>query len=292
MSETLDALYRRLKIRFRIAGIESAELEARMILERRAGVSWSDLVARPETLISDAIAEQIESDARIRESGMPLSRLYGVRGFGKLEFLLTPDTLDPRPDTETLVDAALIRFSRCPPRRILDLGTGSGCILVSLLYEWPQAFGIGVDRAFGACAAARINAQKAGVADRAAFVCAEWGDSLSGAFDLIVSNPPYIPSADIPTLSDSVKNFDPILALDGGEDGFESFRLVITAIKNLLTEDGAAFVEIGAEQARDSKRLVEEADLNHIARHSDSSGIPRVVEMSRGDKCKNFLTAP
>lgn len=292
MLKTLETFYRKLKTRFHAAGIDTAELDARMILERRADASWSDLIARPDTPVPENIAKQIESDARAREAGMPLSRLYGIRGFGKLEFLLSPDTLDPRPDTETLIDAALQRFSEHPPKRILDLGTGSGCILISLLYEWPQAFGIGVDRAFGACTTARTNAQKAGVAERAAFICADWGESLSGAFDLIVSNPPYIPSAEIATLSDSVKNFDPILALDGGEDGFAPFRFVITVIKNRLTENGAAFVEIGKGQTRDSKRLVEEAGLNHIGQHSDSSGIPRVVEMSRGDKCKNFLTAP
>lgn len=292
MPETLDSLYRMLKTRFRTAGIETAELESRIILERHTGAGWGDIIARPETPVSADIALQIEKDAQARESGIPLSRIYSVRGFGKLDLLLTPDTLDPRADTETLVDAALRRLARKPPKRILDLGTGSGCILISLLYEWPQASGIGIDRAFGACTTARINAQKAGVEDRAAFICANWADALSGRFDLIVSNPPYIPSADIPNLSDSVKNFDPILALDGGEDGFDSFRFVITAIKNLLTEDGLAFVEIGAGQARDSERLVEEAGLNHIATYPDSSGIPRVVEMSCGDKCKNFLTAP
>ncbi len=295
MEETLETLYRRIKTRLRAAGIETADLEARLILEHRAGARWSDLIARPQTMIPAPVLTQIESDIHRREKSEPLSRIYGVREFGKLGFLLAPDTLDPRPDTETLIDAALRRFSKAPPRRILDLGTGTGCILISLLYEWPQSFGIGIDRAFGACATARINAQKADIATRTAFLCADWGTALSSSsafFDLIVSNPPYIPSAEIRDLDDSVKNFDPILALDGGADGFSSFRSVITVIKNHLTEEGAAFVEIGAGQARDSARLVEEAGLNHIGQHADSSGIPRVVEMSRGDKCKIPLTVP
>lgn len=289
---TLGTVYNILRNTLRVGeSFESADLEARRILEVRAGAGWGDLIARPETPIGPDTLAQIESDVRRRLTGEPLSRIYGSRGFGKLEFALSPETLDPRPETETLVEAALGRFKPTPPARILDLGTGSGCILISLLHEWPQTFGIGVDRAFGVCLAARANARKAGVGDRAAFLCGSWGDSLSGRFDLIVSNPPYIRSGDIPNLPDSVKNFDPILALDGGSDGLEALRFVITVIKNRLTQDGRAFVEIGAEQARDSARLVEEAGLNHIGQYPDSSGIPRIVEMSCGDKCKNFLTA-
>lgn len=289
---TLHTLHADLKAGLRAAGIEAPDREARAILTHRTGASWSDLIARPETAVAAAAARLAVDDLRRRQAGEPLARIQGIRGFGAFDFLLGPDTLDPRPETQTLVDAALRRFSGRSPRRILDLGTGSGCILVSLLHAWPAAFGIGVDRAPGACTVARLNADRAGVGARAAFLCGDWGESLSGAFDLIVSNPPYIRSGDIATLSDSVKNHDPILALDGGADGFEAIRRVITAIKKGLTADGAAFIEIGFDQSRDSERLVEDSGLNHIAHHADSAGIPRVVEMSRGDKCKNFLTPP
>jgi release factor glutamine methyltransferase len=280
----LGDLYHALRQDFRDAGMETADLEARMILTHRTAYTWSDLIAKPEMRVSPAEIALIEEDQRRRLAGEPLSRVYGTREFWGLEFTLCADTLDPRPDTETLVEAALDLYrDRPPPSTILDLGTGSGCILVALLHEFPHARGCGVDKALGALQMARHNARGHGVEGRAAFICADWAASLTGRFDLIVSNPPYIVFEDLLTLAPEVKNHDPILALDGGRDGLSAYRSIFTEIKNLLNPGGRALFEIGAGQEADVMRLAEESRIRAEGVHRDLAGLARVLEFSRGD---------
>lgn len=247
------------------AGIDRPDMEARLLLEEFGNND-------------EAIAVALNR----RKAGEPLSRIIGHQEFWSLRFDLSPDTLDPRQDTETLVQAALDRFTGNPPKRILDIGTGSGCILISLLHEWPQTQGVATDLSAGAIETARKNAVRNGVGDRAEFIQTRWVEGVIGKFDLILSNPPYIPSSVIPNLATNVKEFDPILALDGGLDGLDAYRSILTEMKNLLSPGGFALFEIGFDQATSMPRLVEEygATLSRLV--PDLAGIPRVVECQMG----------
>lgn len=201
--------------------------------------------------------------------------------FWGLPFDLSPETLVPRPDTETLVETALaLRADRRRPLRILDLGTGSGCILVALLTECPNAFGIGVDRSTRALAQARRNAERNGVGGRAGFACTDWTAGLQGAFDLVVSNPPYIASATIADLATEVREHDPVAALDGGADGLDAYRRILrslTAGPVRLAAGGALALEVGYDQAESVSRLGSEAGLGEGRIVRDLAGHARVV---------------
>lgn len=268
-----------LKNRLRSAGIDTADFELKILLEDVAGLSGAALYESDVPLSLD-IQQRLREIVERRLQGEPLGRILGYREFWKNRFYLSPDTLEPRPDTEILVETAL---AGPPPLRILDLGTGSGCILLSLLGEWPAAFGVGVDKALGACEAAQRNAEKIGVAERATFLCGDWLSPVEGRFDLIVSNPPYIPSADIPNLDQNVKNFDPILALDGGEDGLDPYKYLLPRLKNFLEPKGRVLFEMGQGQGDDLLRLVKVYGANLSRIVPDLRGISRVVEISYGD---------
>lgn len=285
-SFTLGHVYRSLVDKLSANGeaVDTAERESRIILEQRTDYGWSDLIAFPDKVISDAEYALIESDIEKRCSGVPLSRIYGMREFWGLPFVLSEDTLDPRPDTELIIDLALQRFDVSKPLRILDLGTGSGCILVSLLHEFKNAFGVGLDLSFGAVSCARSNADKNQCGDRSAFICGSWLESIHGKFDLIVSNPPYISNQVIPTLSREVQNHDPILALDGGDDGLNPYKIIFPILSQYLNEGGIALFEIGYDQESSAMRLAEESGFAQRTVHMDLAGNPRVVEISGGDK--------
>lgn len=263
--------YNHLRQSLHQAGIPHAEREARWLLD---GVA----------------AENLESALSRRIAGEPLSRILGHQEFWGLNFQLSPDTLDPRIDTETLIQAALDRFPGNPPRRILDIGTGTGCILISLLHEWPGATGVATDLSAGALDTARRNAQLNGVADRAEFVQTDWVAGIQGPFDLILSNPPYIPTGVIPNLDENVQNYDPILALDGGMDGLDAYRSILTEIKNLLAPGGLALFEIGYDQAESMPRIVEDSGATPGAIIYDSGGNPRVVECRVGISQKTIAS--
>jgi len=284
-SHTLGSLYKHLRFALKEYGCDSPDVEARMIIEQRSGYTLSGIIAFPEKNIFSDVTKQILDDLKARLGGMPLSRLYSEREFWGLKFALSPETLDPRPDTERLVEIALERFSDNPPKRILDIGTGSGCVLVSLLSEFPESHGVGIDVSYGAVKTARENAVRNAVSDRAGFINGSWIDSVSvEEFDLIVSNPPYISNQIIESLSPEVRNHDPILALDGGEDGLEPYKILFPKIKLALKPSGIGLFEIGYDQADDVMRLSEIAGFALRCVHVDYSGNPRVVEISCGDK--------
>jgi release factor glutamine methyltransferase len=212
------------------------------------------------------------------------SRLLGAAEVWGLPFRLSPGTLVPRPDTETLVAAALALVpDRAAPVRILDLGTGSGCILVALLHELPAATGLGIDRHLSAAAAARNNARANGVADRALFALSDWDEAVEGRFDLVVSNPPYIPRADIAGLDPEVAHHDPGAALDGGPDGLDSLKVVLRAAARLLAPGGHALAEFGHDQADAVSALAREAGLNPVEILRDMAGHRRAVVMRCGE---------
>jgi release factor glutamine methyltransferase len=185
-----------------------------------------------------------------RAAREPLAQITGHREFWSLDFAVTADTLVPRPDTETLIEAALAAFpARAAVRRVLDLGTGTGCLLLAALHEFPDAFGVGVDRVPAAAALAARNAAALGMADRAALLCADWASALAGRFDLVLCNPPYIPAAEIAGLMADVALYEPASALAGGADGLDAYRAVLPVLPGLLEPGGVAVLEIGQGQA-------------------------------------------
>jgi release factor glutamine methyltransferase len=282
---TGNDLYQRMKTVLAEGGTPTPDLDLQILFEDLAGMDsrlFGLDVSAGQREIPDQIEKSIKNAVARRIAGEPLGRILGYRDFWKHRFYLSPETLEPRPDTETLVESALNAFP-VPPRRILDLGTGTGCILLSLLAEWPESHGIGVDLALGACRAAQENSQRLGLQNRASFVCGDWIAGVCGKFDLIVSNPPYIPAKDIPNLSCEVRNHDPILALSGGKDGLEPYKILLPNLKNLLEPTGRAFLEFGIGQDGDIRRLAENSGATLIRIIPDIGGIPRVVEISYGD---------
>ncbi len=281
----LSNLYKTIKAQLEKAQIGTADLDARWMIERRTGYRWADIVADGAQMTAPTALEAIEADLQRRIAGEPLSRIYGEREFWGRAFKLSPETLDPRPDTETLIEAVLARYKDAPPKTVLDLGTGTGCILVTLLCEFPEATGIGVDLSLGALKTAQENAQAHGAADRTRFNEGSWFAPLEGEhFDLIVSNPPYIAESVIPTLSKAVQNHDPILALSGGEDGLAAYKSIFSQLSAHLNPHGRAFFEIGFDQEDAVTRLGKEYRIRIEVCHRDLAGQPRVLEMSCGDK--------
>ena len=274
-----------MRTRFAESGLATPDLDARILMRHFLDLTDADLITGQGTPSATQLTALEAAIAR-RLAGEPVSRILGYREFWGMRFKITPDTLDPRPDTERLVEMAIESLRDQPPCRILDLGTGSGCILLALLKEFPQASGIGLDINPGAVDVSRENMENNGLSGRATFYVSDWTDSLpdSGPFDLIVSNPPYIPESHIESLSREVRNHDPILALVGGADGLDAYKIIITEIKKLLSPQGICLFEIGQNQDADVGRLVEEAGLTVRRIGADLSGILRVLEIGCGDK--------
>ncbi|MBM6593407.1 peptide chain release factor N(5)-glutamine methyltransferase [Microvirga pudoricolor] len=260
------------------AGIETAALDARLLLLHALGIGATELVMRPDEPVTPAQGSALAALTARRLTHEPMARILGEREFWGLPFRLSPETLVPRPDTETVVATALELFPEWDrPLRIVDLGTGSGCILVSLLHERPRSHGVGVDLSPGALRTARRNAVLNGVGDQARFLASNWADAVSGTFDLVVSNPPYIASAVVETLDAEVRHHDPRLALDGGPDGLEPYRILFREAPRLLKAGGAMVLEIGYDQAEAISRLAGAAGLEIVALRHDLGGNPRCV---------------
>ncbi|MFG5118679.1 peptide chain release factor N(5)-glutamine methyltransferase [Methylorubrum sp. POS3] len=285
LSPTLarDAALRRLVQAFAAAGIANPRGEARFLAEHALDLSAADLLLQGRTPLGAAGAQALEAAAGRRLAGEPVARIVGAWEFWGLPFALSPETLVPRPDTETLVEASLRLLPERDRRlRLVDLGTGSGCILVALLHERPHAFGIGLDRSREALVTARANAMANGVGGRAAVLRGSWLDAVSGPFDLIVSNPPYIASGVIPTLQAEVRGHDPMAALDGGTDGLDAYRAILAGIARrpgLLAPGGAVALEIGYDQAEAVTDLAEAAGFREITLTRDLAGQARVVTL-------------
>jgi release factor glutamine methyltransferase len=267
----------------REAGIETPELDARLLLCHAAALTHESFVARAGEALQPEAAVRLEALVRRRASREPISRITGTREFYGRSFLVDGSALDPRPDTETLIEVALALIEKTgrreEPLRLLDLGTGTGCILLTLLAELPKARGLGTDLSPAALRLAEANARRLGVAGRASFLASDWLDAIHGEFDLIVSNPPYIASGEIERLAPEVAHHDPYLALDGGPDGLKAYRRIAAGAARLVAPKGAILVEIGASQApavagllRDGGFLVENDGLSF-----DLGGRPRVV---------------
>jgi release factor glutamine methyltransferase len=249
-------------------------LEARLLVAHALGVTPTALLRDPAA--SASVAALVPLVAR-RAAHEPLALILGHREFWSLEFAVSPATLIPRPESETLIEAAVAAFAhRDPPRRVLDLGTGTGCLLLAALSEFPAAFGIGVDRSREAAALAACNAAALHLAKRAQFVCGDWADALDARFDLVLCNPPYIATADMDGLMPEVAGYEPRTALDGGADGFAAWRHLLPALPRLLVRDGVAVLEVGAGQAATAGKMAQQAGFAVVAR-PDLAGIPRAL---------------
>lgn len=260
--------------------------DVRLIVQKIMDVESGEWAFIQHHILSNIELMMLQKTLAKRATGVPVARIFEEWEFWGLPFHLSKDTLVPRPDTETIIDAALQAYKEDAPDTILDLGTGSGCILISLLNEFPDAFGIGVDLSKDAVVTARKNAVRNNVFKRCEFIQANWSDPIKGKFDLIVSNPPYIESAVIESLEPEVRNHDPILALDGGKDGLDSIKTLLKKIKNSFSKNGRAFFEIGYDQADMVMKLIKDFGFSTSTIHLDLAGHKRVIEFTCGDNNK------
>ena len=266
----------------RAVGIDEPALDARLLVADALGIDALGLVTGTGEMVPPEAEAQLASHLRRRIAREPVGRILGTREFWGLPFRLSAETLEPRPDTETLVEAVLARIpDRTASLRVLDLGTGTGCILVALLTELPRAFGVGIDLSEGAARTARRNAAANGVGDRADFLVSDWTRALNGLFDLVVSNPPYIRADVVPTLAPEVTGHDPVLALDGGPDGLVAYRAILADLDRLLAPSGFAALEIGFDQSEELVGLADAAGFDIAGVATDLGGQPRVVTVAR-----------
>lgn len=276
----LESCIRQGAARLAAAQIEEPQREARLLLAHAMGAAPGNLIAFSEQTIGDPSGyfDLVEK----RAAHVPYSRIVGKREFWSLDFQLTDDTFDPRPDSEVVVYSALHGIPNKSARlRIADLGTGTGCLLLALLSELQNASGVGIDRNPATAAAAAANAVKLGLRSRADFIVSDWGLPLSGKFDLIVSNPPYISTSAIRELAPDVRLHEPILALDGGDDGLDAYRAVAPDLARLLVPGGLAAIEVGIVQAVSVTEILEAAGLTVTSIDRDLSGVDRCIVCRR-----------
>lgn len=274
----LEAAARRL-LSFGI-GLEpdEARREARLLLEHSLGLAPNQLRSGEREVMPAAELERYDSLIERRRRREPVSQIMGQWEFWGLPFFVTPDTLTPRPDTETLVQAALdLAPDRSAPLRLLDLGTGTGCLLLALLHELPNATGLGIDRSAAALAVAERNAAALGLGGRARFALGDWAAGLAESFDIIVSNPPYIPQDQIPGLMPEVSRHEPRLALDGGADGLDCYRQLAPQLAARLAPGGHALLEVGQGQAAEAAAILSGAGLDPAGFRDDLGGRERCV---------------
>jgi release factor glutamine methyltransferase len=279
-AHTIDAVRRAWAEKFQAAGLDSPQLDARLLVGHALDLDQAALLASGARTLNADEETAIAALANRRLAHEPVARIVGTKEFWSLEFRIDEATLVPRPETETVVEAALAAIdllgSRGRALRIADLGTGSGAILLALLSELKTAFGVGSDLNPRALVMARDNARRLGL-HRAAFVACDLAAALRGPFDLIVSNPPYIASGDIATLAPEVRLFDPRLALDGGADGLNFYRAIAAAAPALLAPAGTVIVEIGAGQAEPVAAIFAAAGLAPSAARPDLNNMPRAL---------------
>ncbi len=278
MTVCLDQALRDATIRLKTAGIEGARQDASLLMMDCLKADRDLLFREPEKQLSDQEQMIFEGLIRRRENREPISHILGKREFWSREFKVNSNVLDPRPDTETLIELALNEMADpSKPYRILDLGVGSGCILLTLLAERPNASGIGVDVSLEAVEVAKENTHALDLNDRAAIVEGPWFANIDEKFDLIVSNPPYIPKSDVEDLEPEVKEYEPHLALVGGEDGLDCYRHIISNARGFLNDGGWLGFEVGIHQSDDVQKLMEIAGFKDISCANDLAGIERCV---------------
>lgn len=283
---TVGSARRDLARRLRDAGADSPDLDARLLLGHALGLEHSSLAAQSERVLSPAEMTAAAALAARRLAHEPVARILGTREFWSLPLALNADTLVPRPETETVVEAALAAIDRDGTRRrslrVVDFGTGSGALLLALLSELPTAWGVGTDISPGALVCASRNAHVLGVGSRAAFVACDYGSGLNGPFDLLVANPPYVARPDLATLATEVARFDPIRALDGGVDGLDAYRALASDAARLVGPRGVAVLELGFGQAEAVSGIMRRVGFDPDGPpREDLAGIPRALVLRR-----------
>jgi release factor glutamine methyltransferase len=283
-TRTIAAARHALAEQFRQAGIDSADADARLLMAHALGIDGAALMANGERALSADEAKAIDALAVRRLKREPVARIFGGKEFWSLNFQVSPAVLVPRPETETVIEAALdfvvrggLRMERL---RVLDIGTGSGALLLALLSELPNAVGTGTDISVAALEVARANAEHNDVAGRCTFVACNIAAGLQGPFDLIVSNPPYVARGDIASLAPEVREYDPALALDGGTDGLDGYRAIAADARRLLAAGGRLIVELGMGQEPAVRALFTNAGLTVGAARDDLAGIPRALSVA------------
>lgn len=274
MSEaSLEDALRGATARLRTAGVEHPAREARLL----AGLAFG--CDEPQSL-SPGENHRLATLVARRARREPFAQIAGCREFWSLDFEVTADTLTPRPDSETLIEFCLGRFAHHPPARILDLGTGTGCLLVTLLVTWTGSTGLGVDISERACAVAARNARRHGVGDRAWIMCGDWAAALDSTFDLVVANPPYVSGDDMAGLDPEVALHEPGVAFEGGVDGYDCYRRIVPRLATLLTRDGVAVIEHGPDQRQGLAVLAGDSGLDVVAALDDYGGRHRVLVLA------------
>jgi release factor glutamine methyltransferase len=280
-TQTVAAMRQALTEKFRSAGIDSADADARLLTAHALGIDRAALIAKGERALNLSEVKAIDALAERRLKREPVARIFGIKEFWSLSLHISPAVLVPRPETETVIEAALEFATRGDQHmeslRILDIGTGSGALLLALLSELPNALGTGTDISTPALGVARVNAERHSLAARCTFVTCDIAAGLPGPFDLIVSNPPYVAHGDIAALEPEVRDFDPALALDGGSDGLNGYRAIAHDARRLLAPGGRLIVELGAGQEPAVRTLFTDAGLVVGDARSDLAGIPRVL---------------
>ena len=284
-AETLGGLLAEARALLAAGGIDSASLEARLLVEHFSETTRTDAVRDPDMVIRPETAAAVRRAVERRLAGAPVHRILGWREFYGLPLRLSPETLEPRGDTEVLVDLALPFVRRIAASRgvcrMIDLGTGTGAIALALLHAEPLSQAIGVDISEDALATAAFNADMTGVSDRFEALRSDWFDRVEGKFDLIVSNPPYIPSADLPGLQREVRDHDPRRALDGGPDGLDAYRVIAGESHRYLDTHGWIAVEIGYDQKIAVTGLFEDAGYRLVGEADDLGGRHRALAFER-----------
>ena len=264
--------------RLAAAGIATARLDARLLVADALGGGVETIVGHPERRLTAAERHRLSDRAGCRAARRPMAQVLGRREFWSLTFRVTADTLTPRPESETLIEAIVDRTQDPRAvRAVLDLGTGTGCLLLALLHEMPTAWGLGLDASAAALAVAAENARRLGLADRAAFVAGDWARAVVGQFDVVMANPPYVADGDLVALEPEVARYEPRLALSGGADGFAAYRRLVPDIPRILAPGGVAVLEVGAGQCDAVVGIVRDAGLQRIEIVNDLAGIGRCV---------------
>ncbi|MEG3618194.1 peptide chain release factor N(5)-glutamine methyltransferase [Magnetovibrio sp. PR-2] len=263
------------------AGIENPVVEARLLLGFVLGGGPERVLADRDNILTDEQADKLTNGLERRCRCEPMSQIMGEREFWSMPFKVTSATLTPRPDTETLIEA-LIDHVDVAPNRILDLGTGTGCIIMALLSHWEKAQGFAIDASADALAVAQENADQLGFADRSTLATGDWTkpgwtDAWNEPFDVVVSNPPYIPANDIARLDVDVKDYEPLSALAGGDDGLDAYRAIVAGLQRLLVPGGWICFEVGIDQADDVASLLTDAGYKLLDKRKDLGGIERAV---------------
>jgi release factor glutamine methyltransferase len=275
---TLVSAWNEAKRRLEKAGIDSPVIDARLLVEAAAGATRADILADPRRALDETQTEALNALVARREKREPVSHILGAKGFWKIMLRVTPAVLAPRPDTETILDVVLPLFGESAAFSVLDLGVGSGAILLAILAERPAARGLGVDASDDALAVARENAANLGLAGRAVFTHTDWTAGLDNdQFDLVVSNPPYVRRGDIASLPPEVRNHEPRMALDGGRDGLDAFRAIAPQILRVLKPGGRFAVEFGLGQRDAVRALFAAAGAIELAVTRDLADHDRVL---------------